>query len=69
MLNIRDFALQMISQNPQIANNPQAQSYIETIRNGSIEDLRRVATNICNSYGVTPEQAAGQAINFFGFRQ
>lgn len=69
MLNIRDFALQMISQNPQIANNPQAQNYINTIQNGSPDDIKQLAMNICNSYGVTPEQAAGQAASFFGLRR
>ncbi len=69
MPNMREIALQLISQNPQLANNPQAQNYINTIQNGSSDDIKQLAMNICNSYGVTPEQAADRAMNFFGFRQ
>ena len=33
MSNMRDFALNIINQNPQIANNPNAQQLISVLRN------------------------------------
>lgn len=69
MINPREFALNLINNNPQVMNNPIAKQYIDVIQNGNSEQIKSLAMNICNSYGVTPEEAAGQAINFFGIRQ
>lgn len=69
MINMRDFALNMISRNPQVANNPQAQSYIDVIRGGDANKMKELATNICNSYGMTTDQAANGAMKFFGVQR
>lgn len=59
------FAMQMLQKNPNIANNPNAQSMIDTLQNGSDQEREQLAKNLCNSYGVTPEQAVQQAKSFF----
>lgn len=65
MSNPLQFALNMIRNNPQIANNPQAQHYIQVLESGNEEEGRKIAENLCKSYGVTPEQAVQQAQSFF----
>lgn len=61
----RQFAMSLLKRNPQIANNPQAQSYLQLIQNGSNEEGEKVAMNLCKTYGVTPEQAMQQVSSFF----
>lgn len=63
---IMNFAMNMIAKNPQIANNPQAQQLIDVIKSGDSQKGEQIARNICQSYGVTPEQALDQATGFFG---
>ena len=62
---ILNLAMTMISNNPQIANNPQAKSMIEVIQNGDAERGRQIAENLCNTYGVSKEDAVKQAMSFF----
>ena len=62
---ILNLAMTMISNNPQIANNPQAKSMIEVIQSGDAERGRQIAENLCNTYGVSKEDAVKQAKSFF----
>lgn len=62
---ILNLAMTMISNNPQIANNPQAKSMIEVIQSGDAERGRQIAENLCNTYGVSKEDAVKQAMSFF----
>ena len=63
----RDLITQLMQRNPNIANNPQAKSYIDTVMGGNQEQIKNLAMNICNSYGITPEQARNDTMRFFGF--
>lgn len=62
---ILNLAMTMISNNPQIANNPQAKSMIEVIQSGDAERGRQIAENLCSTYGVSKEDAVKQAKSFF----
>ena len=62
---ILNLAMVMISNNPQIANNPQAKSMIEVIQSGDAERGRQIAENLCNTYGISKEDAVKQAKSFF----
>lgn len=66
MLDIRQFALNLIQRNPKIADNPQAQGYLEVIQNNDSQKGRQIAENICKSYGMTKEEALNRAKQFFG---
>lgn len=66
MTTIRDFALGLISRTPSIANNPNAQQMLNVIRENNAEQGSRIAKNLCDSYGLTTEQAIGEAKRFFG---
>lgn len=65
MPSLKDFALNMIDGNPQIANNPNAREFLNVIRNGDDARGRQIAQNLCDSYGITPDQAVQQAKQFF----
>lgn len=64
-MDIKDIAINMISRNPRFANNPQAQNYLQIIRSGNSQQGEQIARNLCQTYGVTPDQAVQQARNFF----
>lgn len=60
------FALSMIERNPNIKNNPQAQTMIDAIRTGDNVRGEQIANNICQSYGVSKDDAISRAKSFFG---
>lgn len=66
-MNLRELALNILASNPQLAHNPNAQSMIDVIRRGDAVEGQRIAQNLCDSYGITPEQAVNQAKNLFHF--
>lgn len=63
---LMNFAMAMINKNPAIQNNPQAKEYINIIQNNDSTRGEQIATNLCNTYGVTKEQAIAQAKKYFG---
>ena len=63
--NIMGLALDIIQKNPALANNPNAREMIEVIRNGDAAKGQWIAQNICDTYGVKPEDAISQARSFF----
>ena len=63
--NIMGLALDIIQKNPALANNPNAREMIAVIRNGDAAKGQQIAQNICNTYGVKPEEAISQARSFF----
>lgn len=62
----RDFALSLISRNPQITNNPNAQQLLQVVQENDSDKGAQIAQNICDSYGITREQAIQEAKRFFG---
>lgn len=61
----RDFALGLLGRMPQVANNPNAQSMIQVIQNGDAKKGEEIARNLCETYGIKPEDAVQQARSFF----
>lgn len=55
----------MVQNNPKVANNPQMQQYIQVLMNGDSQKGEELARNICESFGVPPEQGVQQAQQFF----
>lgn len=64
-MNLRDMALGIIGRSPQVAQNPNARHMLHVIQSGDSSEGERIARNLCQSYGVTPEQALEQARGFF----
>lgn len=67
MNSIANFALDLISQNPQLANNPNAREMISVIKSGDFQKGQLIAQNLCNANNMTPDEAIRQARGFFGF--
>lgn len=65
MTNLKDFAMNILAQNPRIANNPNAQSMIQAIQSGDDKRGEQIAKNLCDSYGISPQQAVQDAKRFF----
>lgn len=63
--NMMQFALDMIQNNPALQNNPNAREMINVIRSGDVERGQQIARNICDTYGIKPEDAIAQARSFF----
>lgn len=63
--SVRDFALGMLSRSPQLQRNPNAQSMIQVIRSGDSKKGEEIARNLCETYGIKPEDAVQQARSFF----
>lgn len=65
MFNLNSLLSALIASNPSIQKNPQAQEYLQVIQNGDNRRGEQIANNICQSYGVTPQQALQNAKAFF----
>lgn len=64
-MNPQQLVQQAIQRNPNLANNPQTQQYIQVLMSGDAQKGQELARNICGSFGVTPEQGVQQAQQFF----
>lgn len=64
-MNMRDMALNLLAQNPNIANNPNAQEFIQVIQNGDSVKGAQIAQNLCETYGISKEDAIKNAKSFF----
>lgn len=67
--NISQLVMQIMSNNPRLANNPQAQQYLKVIQSGDSVAGQQLANNILQTYGLTKEQAIQQAMQGFGLRR
>lgn len=56
-----------LQNNPNIANNPQAQNFIQVLQSGNAQMGQQIAENILKAYGMTKEQGMAQARQFFHF--
>lgn len=65
-MNLEQWALNLISRNPNIANNPRAQEYIKIIQSGDSKKGEEIANNLCQTYGMSKEDAIKNAKQFFG---
>lgn len=63
--NPGQFAIDMLNRNPQVANNPRAQDLLQVIQNGDSAKGEQIVNNICNTMGVSKEQAIRDAKQFF----
>ncbi len=64
-MNLQQMAMNMLQSNPQVANNPQAQEFLNVIKSGDNQRGEEIARNMCQSMGVKPEDAYKQARQFF----
>lgn len=67
MINLKNFAIDLIGRNPQFSNNKNAQEMLRVIQSNDVVRGEQIARNICQSYGITPEQAIQEAKRYFNF--
>lgn len=66
MSNPVNFLLnQLIQNNPNIQQNPQAQAMIDVIKNNDQTKGEQIANNLLQTYGVSKEDALKRAQQFF----
>lgn len=65
MNDVLGFAMDLIERNGQIVGNPNARSMIDVIRRNDAARGEQIARNICETYGVTPEEAVRRARGLF----
>lgn len=66
---VLNFAMQLLQNNPQLAQNPNSQAMIQALQTGDAQAGQMIARNLCQTYGVSPEQAVQQAKRFFNIHQ
>lgn len=64
-MNPQQLIQQAIQNNPQLADNPQAQQYIQVLMSNDAQLGQELAQNICKTYHVSPKQGVQQAQQFF----
>lgn len=57
--------VKMIRANPAIADNPQAQGYLDVLESGDATKGEEIANNLLKSYGATKEEALAKAKAYF----
>lgn len=62
---IMGYAMEMLRNNPNVVNNPQAQEMVNVIQSGDAQKGQEIADNICKTYGISREEAIMQAGRFF----
>ena len=65
MITPMQFLQNAMRQNPNIANNPQAQNFLQILQSGDAQKGQQIAENILKSYGMTKEQGLNQVHSFF----
>lgn len=65
MFDMISFALNLLSQNPNIRSNPQMQNMLRVIQSRDSVRGQQIAENLCNTYGISKEDAISNARNFF----
>lgn len=65
MITPMQFLQNAMQQNPNIANNPQAQNFLQILQSGDAQKGQQVAENLLETYGMTKEQGMNQVHNFF----
>lgn len=61
-----EMMLNRIEASPQYASNPNARAMVECIRSNDSQRGQEIARNLCQTYGITPEQAVQQARGMLG---
>lgn len=64
-MDINNIIMNLINQNPMIANNPQYKEWIQIIQSGDSARGQQLANNLCQTFGMSKDQAIQNARRFF----
>lgn len=62
---IMQFAAKMLQSNPQAANSPMGQQLVQILQTGDVNAGQQLANNICQTYGVSQQEAIQKSRNYF----
>lgn len=65
IMALAQMAMNRISSDPSFRNNPQARAFVDIMQRGDIAQGQEMAKNLCQSYGVSEQEALQQAKSFF----
>lgn len=65
IMALAQMAMNRISSDPSFRNNPQARAFADIMQRGDIAQGQEMARNLCQSYGVSEQEALQQAKSFF----
>lgn len=66
MPDIYDFALNLLNQNPDKANTPLGRQLRQILESKDYSAGEELGKNLCNTYGVDPNDAVSKGKSFFG---
>lgn len=62
---MQQMLMQQAMSDPRIANNPQAQNILNILKSGDAVAGEQMARNLCQTYGMDPQQGVAQAQQAF----
>lgn len=65
LANFQQIGMMILQNNPKIMNSPQGQQFLKILQSGDVQAGQQMAQNLCQSYGITPEQALAKSMQFF----
>lgn len=65
IMALAQMAMNRFSSDPSFRNNPQAKAFVDIMQRGDIAQGQEMAKNLCQSYGVSEQEALQQAKSFF----
>lgn len=60
-----DDMMSRLRSDPMLSKNPLAQNLFTCLQSGDSKKGEEIAMNLCKTYGITPEEACKQAMQFF----
>lgn len=60
-----DDMMNRLRSDPMLSKNPLAQNLFTCLQSGDSKKGEEIAMNLCKTYGLTPEEACKQAMQFF----
>lgn len=64
-MDLKQVALMALQKRPDIANTPQGQQFMQILQSGDEAKGQQMAKNICQSYGMSEEDAISKVRQFF----
>jgi len=65
IMGLAQMAMNKISSDPNLQRNPQARAFMDIMQRGDVAQGQQMARNLCQSFGVSEQEALQQAKSFF----
>lgn len=65
IMALAQMAMNRISSDPSFQKNPQARAFMDIMQRGDVAKGQQMAKNLCQSFGVSEQEALQQAKSFF----